>query len=243
MSRTATQLSSTSKARTCTGLTVWVSLVALTVLAALPIQRLGEQANKASAEFAMQKSALAAENLWGGYYQPKDPKVASDLSDWSLLHFEEGDITSVRMVGRFHLFTDLTSNDEKIDVTTTTPVVLRTFEQALDMYLALRPGTSDIISGGIRNGGGEHQGVFAVTTKSKGTFIIGIGCHGFYLGIGHGGERQRFWSAALARQVDELLFEATGKRVPEEYLYWMTGQRQIDQSEEVFRRNRISKTQ
>jgi hypothetical protein len=232
MSRIATQLGSTSKARTCTGLTVWVSLVVLTVLAALPIQRRNGSAPEGIDALG---NNVGGDDLLGGNYTPQDPVVSADLADWKLLNFEHGDISSVRMVGKFWAFTD---GNEKIDVTTTKPAVLRTFEQSLLKPLVLRPGISDVNHGSIKNGSGEHQGVFVVKTRSKGSFVIGIGRDGFYLGMFHGTERHRFCSAALARQVDELVFEASGKQMPADYLRNMSGQYQIDQSNEVFERNR-----
>lgn len=183
--------------------------------------------------------ASGGDDLLGGRFRPSKAVLAEDLSDWDLLHLKEGDITSVRMVGRFAAVNKWGS-DRQLDVTTTDPQVLRTFEQALATPYVLRPGTSDIGRGWITNGGGDHQGVIVVATKTKGKFIIGVGQSGFYLGIWHGTQRQHFWSAGLAKQVDELLFEETGKHLPDKYMHEMSGQAQIDRSIGVFESNRKS---
>lgn len=223
MSTASSQLAATGNDRRRTGLAIWVALVALTVLAAIAILR------------GSPSKPPPSDDLRGGSFRPSKPVLAEDLSDWDMLSFKEGDITSVRMVGTFAA---VNKTDRRLDITTTDPRVLRTFEQALVTPYVLRPGTSDIGRGLRMNGCEENIGVFLVTTSTKGRFIIGIGQDGFYLGIWHGTQRQGFWSAALAKQLDELLFKETGKQLPDKYMHEMSGQAQIDRSIGVFESNR-----
>ena len=145
----------------------------------------------------------------GESYHPKkqDIHIPSDIANWSLLSFKNGEIKKIRMVGF-----DGYNGGKPLDVVSDDRIDLETCEYALHQAAVLRLGIPDFGRGGGGVGGGAHLGVIQVDTGKR-KMIVGVSMAGFFLNTFHGSSRQTFYSWALAKQVDDLLFKATKKQL------------------------------
>ena len=86
---------------------------------------------------------------------------------------------------------------------------------------------------GVPGGDANAYGTIYVKTKS-GTFYIGMTPLGFTLNSDMYTTANCFWSWGLAKHIDDLLFENTGKRLPENAFMTFSGEGEIESSKERY---------
>jgi hypothetical protein len=161
------------------------------------------------------------QSLRGKSYKPKKRKIARDLSNWDVLDQLEGKIRAVRVFGF-----DPYNSGKPLDFESKDALVLRTIEYTAHASSAVRPAVSDLRTPYGSGADGAYLGIMKLDT-ADGPLIIGVSRIGFFLGVWDGSVRQTFFSWGLAKQVDDLLFNATGKHLEAEHFEALSGEERI----------------
>ncbi|OHB73864.1 MAG: hypothetical protein A2V70_11425 [Planctomycetes bacterium RBG_13_63_9] len=156
-------------------------------------------------------------------------KIPDDISDWDSIDFPEmGTVRELRVYG----FRELNSG-KTLDLRSSDPIVFKTVEGCLRGGFPLRPAFSDIGVSTTADLGIDHLGILQITTREE-KVIIGVSETKFYLGTWHGSNRQAFYSWGLAKQVDDLLFEATGKHLEKKHFEALSGEEIIRENKRLY---------
>jgi hypothetical protein len=158
---------------------------------------------------------------------PKERILEGGIADWGHLHLEDGEVKEVRLMG----FAQYTKG-RPINVASKDTFVLRLMESA--GWTATRKCVSDVATPVGASGCCIGQlGLLQVKLKDE-TFIIGVSTECFYLDRWYGSDRSRFYCWGLAKLVDEILHNETGKHLEAEVFAELSGEARLQRSKKDF---------
>lgn len=178
--------------------------------------------------FSDKEDRLPPEELRGKNYVPDDVKFDLEtrggefplLANWDVVGTEDK-LKKVRFYG-FVMYND----NKPIDWETDDPVIVSTIARVFEQGFGLlrRKPQSDVGHSFGAAGRGAHRGVIALEYENERTLILGVSHHCFFLGIYHGNNLQAFESWILAKQLDDVIFELTGKHLEDECFQRLSGE-------------------
>ncbi len=155
--------------------------------------------------------------------------IGPGLADWGARD-ESGhlDIQEIRLVG-FPVLNEgyrldwVTKDKRNIDVV----------ESCFTKGYMQRPPVSDLSQERGSTGYGTHLGIIIIKLPKR-SLIVGVGYNTFYLGSWHGTPYQMFSSWTLAKQLDDMLFEATGNHLKYSYFSDLSGESTIRRQKKAY---------
>lgn len=148
-------------------------------------------------------------------YRPKRKDIESVLSDPSMLMADWDysqlvtplKITAIELIGF-----ESSNQNESLHLTVKDPKYIEMFENGLSRLWMRRAGYSDLAYYEFTFGCEGPDGVVLLHTAEK-KIVVGLNCYGFHLGSVDTTIRTAFESWIMAKAIDDILFEKTGRRL------------------------------